>query len=185
MELNISTEDYDKITDIIQRDCRFFERCKIIDYSMLIGIHDREEFNQNFGKKISFYIIERELGKSHTFSKIEKNFFKKKKDGKRGSQDFTSGRPKIKKILRHNQKKVNQKKFESFKALPISSSTLDRRYEKPEPVSSFESVQNLTQDVISIEFFFSKIFDFLFFQKISKIKFSKKIFLKKNSISSQ
>lgn len=42
MGLNITTEDYDTIIDIIQRDCSFLEKCSIIDYSLLVGVHDKE-----------------------------------------------------------------------------------------------------------------------------------------------
>lgn len=43
MALNITTQDYDTIIDIIQRDCSFLEKCNIIDYSLLVGIHDKEK----------------------------------------------------------------------------------------------------------------------------------------------
>ena len=43
MALRITTDDYDKIAEFIERDTKFLEQCKIIDYSLLVGVHDRQE----------------------------------------------------------------------------------------------------------------------------------------------
>lgn len=42
LALKTTCEDYDKIADKICGDTKFFEKCGIIDYSLLVGIHDKQ-----------------------------------------------------------------------------------------------------------------------------------------------
>jgi hypothetical protein len=43
MGLQISTDEYDRIAEMIEEDSKFLMNCKIIDYSLLVGIHDKEK----------------------------------------------------------------------------------------------------------------------------------------------
>ena len=47
MGIRISIPEYEKLIDMIQRDSNFLMKCKIIDYSLLVGIHDKQ---QSLGK---------------------------------------------------------------------------------------------------------------------------------------
>lgn len=39
-KLKLSKENAEVIMDQINKDCKFFEECSIIDYSLLIGVHN-------------------------------------------------------------------------------------------------------------------------------------------------
>jgi 1-phosphatidylinositol-4-phosphate 5-kinase len=40
-KFQIDREAKKKLIDIIQKDCNFFAKCDIIDYSLLVGVHDK------------------------------------------------------------------------------------------------------------------------------------------------
>ena len=42
MRLKISEEDYKRVVKMIRDDCEFLEQKQIIDYSLLIGIYEKE-----------------------------------------------------------------------------------------------------------------------------------------------
>lgn len=41
--LNVSKADYDSIESLVKNDVGYLRRKNIIDYSLLVGIHDKEE----------------------------------------------------------------------------------------------------------------------------------------------
>ncbi len=41
MKLKVSKEDFERINDMIQSDCEFLKEHKIIDYSLLVGIYEK------------------------------------------------------------------------------------------------------------------------------------------------
>lgn len=45
-KLLLSEEDISSFKEQIQDDCRFFEKNKLIDYSLLVGIHDTTQCQQ-------------------------------------------------------------------------------------------------------------------------------------------
>lgn len=61
MKLKISKEDFRHITNIIYNDCEFLKEHKIIDYSLLVGIYEKEKalskhfFNYYFMLLIMIY----------------------------------------------------------------------------------------------------------------------------------
>jgi Phosphatidylinositol-4-phosphate 5-Kinase len=47
MEVRISIPDYEELINMIQNDSDFLSDCSIIDYSLLVGIHDRYNLYDN------------------------------------------------------------------------------------------------------------------------------------------
>ena len=48
VKLKVSRQDFEKVTNIIYTDCEFLKEQKIIDYSLLVGIYEKERFLSEF-----------------------------------------------------------------------------------------------------------------------------------------
>lgn len=48
MKLKINKDDFKKITNMIYSDCEFLKEHKIIDYSLLVGIYEKERALSNY-----------------------------------------------------------------------------------------------------------------------------------------
>jgi len=58
--LKISEEDYKRVNKMIKEDCEFLEEKQIIDYSLLIGIYEKE---RAMSKKINKFCRRRGIAK--------------------------------------------------------------------------------------------------------------------------
>jgi len=56
--LKISEEDYKRVNKMIKEDCEFLEEKQIIDYSLLIGIYEKE---RAMSKKINKFCRRRRI----------------------------------------------------------------------------------------------------------------------------
>lgn len=52
MKLNISDDDHERVMRMIEDDCKFLEDHDIIDYSLLVGVYEKNR--SNLGKSIRF-----------------------------------------------------------------------------------------------------------------------------------
>lgn len=46
-KLKVSKEDFERINSMIQSDCEFLKEQQIIDYSLLVGIYEKEQMKGN------------------------------------------------------------------------------------------------------------------------------------------